>query len=237
MAESAVERYFDFVRIQMQDSMWPAVQRLRYDVYCVEMKFLQAAEYPDGLEGDEFDARSSHYAAVDQEKQVIATLRLVRDDGGGFPLERHTSALYPEFYELPRAHTVEISRLILAKHYRRRANDTRYGTDVGPDPKAAGNNPTHPAQRRSKYPLILFGLFRCMFEESLNNGLTHWIAAMEPWLQDFLGRFGFRFVPVGDAVQYYGEVIPYSASVQQIFETVSNMHPDVLKVMFGGESA
>ena len=228
------KQFFDFVRVESTDALWSDIQRLRYEVYCEEMKFLDAARYPNGLESDEFDVHSSHYAAINGEKQTIATLRLVRDRGLGFPLEHHAASLHPSFYEVPRAHTIEISRLILARRYRRRANDTRYGTDVGPDAGAASGNPDHPAQRRSKYPLILFGLFRCMFEESMDTGLTHWLAAMEPWLQSFLDRFGFKFVPVGDPIEYYGQVVPYMAKVQDIFETVSNMHPDVLKLVLGG---
>ena len=228
-------QYFDFVRVETHDPLWTEVQRLRYDVYCVEMKFLEATDYPDGLEGDEFDAHSVHFAAIDKERQAIATLRLVRDGDLGFPLERYAAALHPSFHALPRHKTVEVSRLILAKHYRRRAYDTRYGTDVGREPR--GRGATHPVQRRSPYPLILFGLFRCMFEESVDTGLEYWVAAMEPWLQAFLGRFGFTFVPVGDPLEYYGLVVPYAARIQDIFETVATMRPDVLSLVLGHDSA
>ena len=235
MAEPASpSQYFDFVRVEMTGATWVDVQRLRYEVYCREMQFLDAERYPTGLEGDEFDAHSVHFAGIDREKEVIATLRLVRDGGIGFPLEHHAAALHRSFYELPRDKTIEISRLILAKRYRRRANDTRYGTAVRPDPAAGDADAAPGAQRRSPYPLILFGLFRCMFEESMNTGLEHWVAAMEPWLQSFLERFGFKFVPVGDPIEYYGQVVPYSARIQDIFETVANMHPDVLKIVLGG---
>lgn len=227
-------KYFDFVRVGMDEPRWTDVMRLRYEVYCLECHFLEAAKYPDGLESDEFDRHCVHFAGVNSENQVIATLRLVRDQGLGFPLEHHADALLPAFYELPRDKTVEISRLILAKRYRRRANDGRYGTGgVGPDPNAA-SNPNHPSQRRSPYPLILFGLFRGMFEESLNTGLEYWLAAMEPWLQAFLEKFGFVFTPVGRPIEYFGEVVPYRAKIEDVFKTVASMKPEVLQVIMGG---
>ena len=39
--------------------------RLRYQVYCLERKFLRAEDYPEGLEHDEFDRHSIHVGAVD----------------------------------------------------------------------------------------------------------------------------------------------------------------------------
>ena len=220
--------YFDFRRVAMTDAFWHDVQRLRYDVYCDELRFLDPANYANKLESDEFDPFSVQFAGVNNEKEAVATLRLVRDSRLGFPLEAHASALSAEFRALPRDKTVEISRLILARKYRRRANDDRYATGgVGGAAPRAG-------QQRSPYPLILFGLFRLMFEESLNTGLEWWLAAMEPWLQTFLNRFGFTFKPVGQPIQYYGEVVPYAAKIEDIFRTVSEMKPEVLQVIMGG---
>ena len=232
MSRPSPRRYFDFVRVEMHDPRWTDVQRLRYDVYCLEMKFLEAADYPTGLETDEFDVHSVHFAAVNDEAGTVATLRLVRDGGLGFPLERHAGALHPSFSALPRDKTVEVSRLILARSYRRRVNDMRYGLDIGPD-RTVTPLANRPVQRRSPYPLILFGLFRCMFVESTKAGIEYWVAAMEPGLQTFLDRFGFRFVPVGDPLEYYGEVVPYAARIQDIYETVATLRPDVLKVVLG----
>jgi N-acyl amino acid synthase of PEP-CTERM/exosortase system len=222
-------KYFDFVRVEMSDGLWFDVQRLRYDVYCEELQFLDPTRYPDKLETDAFDEFSMHFAGVDHEKQAVATLRLVHDSHLGFPVESHATSLFPDFYAMPRHQTVEISRLILAGRYRRRANDGRYGTSVGPD--KGGDRPG--ARPRSPYPLILFGLFRLMFEESVRSGLQWWLAAMEPWLQIFLSRFGFVFKPVGHPIEYYGQVVPYAARIEEIFRTVSKMKPEVLNAIMG----
>ncbi|PYN83513.1 MAG: PEP-CTERM/exosortase system-associated acyltransferase [Candidatus Rokuibacteriota bacterium] len=227
-------RYFDFARVGMDEPRWADVQRLRYDVYCLECQFLDAAKYPDGLESDEFDPHSIQFAAFNSEHEAVATLRLVRDGGLGFPLEHHVDSLLPAFNDLPRDRTAEISRLILAKRYRRRANDGRYGTGgVGPATQASGGDPNRPAQRRSPYPLILFGLFGQMLQESLGSGLQYWLAVMEPWLQTFLARFGFAFTPVGKPIEYFGEVVPYGARIEDITSAVSSMKPEVWQILTG----
>ncbi len=226
-------RYFDFVRVHVGEPRWDAIRRLRYDVYCTEMRFLDALQYPDGLEDDEFDKHSVHFAALDAEQNVIATLRLVRDQGLGFPLEQHGDALDPTFSDLLRDRTIEISRLVLASQYRRRAHDTRYGIAVESETTARGTDVAGRQYRRSRYPLILFGLFRCMFEESVDTGLEYWVAAMEPWLRTFLARFGFVFTALGPPMQYFGTVVPYGARIADMYETVATMRPEVLDVVLG----
>ena len=50
---------------------------LRYQIYCLECHFLNAARYPDGLETDAYDARSAHFSATNAEGVVAGTARLV----------------------------------------------------------------------------------------------------------------------------------------------------------------
>jgi N-acyl amino acid synthase of PEP-CTERM/exosortase system len=229
-------KYFDFIRVEMADPFWVDLQRLRYEVYCDELKFLDPSNYPTGLESDEFDPVSVQFAAVNAEKQAVATLRLVRDSSLGFPLEHHAASLWPAFSALPRDKTVEVSRLILSPQYRRRANDDRYGVG-GATPIPAHHEARPPVQRRSPYPRILFGLFRLMFEESINTGLEWWLSAMEPWLRTYLSRFGFTFMPVGEPIEYYGQVVPYAAKIEDIFRAVAETKPEVLQMVLGGGGA
>src|SRR5262245_6179302 len=52
--------------------------RLRFQVYCLERGFLNADDYPDKREYDEFDRHSLHLGVVDAEGALIATARLVK---------------------------------------------------------------------------------------------------------------------------------------------------------------
>jgi N-acyl amino acid synthase of PEP-CTERM/exosortase system len=229
-------RYFDFKRLERlepSNGLWDDVQQLRYAVYCVECKYLDASRYPDGRETDEYDPHSVHFAATNERQEMVATLRLVRDSHLGFPLEHHAGSLSADYYKLPRKATAEISRLILAKSYRRRANDGLYGQELGETDAAARAEATY---RRSQYPLILFGLFREMYVESVQMGLEYWVAAMEAGLQRLLSKFGLGLHQVGEPMSYYGEVTPYYASIRQLEQFVMQSRPDVFQFFTSARS-
>jgi N-acyl amino acid synthase of PEP-CTERM/exosortase system len=220
------KRYFDFKRLEPTNGLWDGVQQLRYSVYCLECKYLDAARYPSERETDEYDPHSVHFAATNERNELVATLRLVRDSELGFPLEHHAGSLSADYHKLPRKATAEISRLILAKTYRRRANDGLYGQELGEADAAARAEATY---RRSQYPLILFGLFKEMYLESVDMGVEYWVAAMEAGLQRMLSRFGLGLHQVGEPMSYYGDVIPYYASIRQLERFVMESRPDVFQ--------
>ena len=169
---------------RVPDAALHALQRLRYEVYCLEQRFVDAACCTDGRETDEYDPHAIHFAAATDTGEVVATLRLVLDSPLGFPLERHASSLLDERPRGERARTGEVSRLIIASRYR---------------------------SSTIREPLILFGLFRHLYEESWRLGLDYLIAAMEGKLARLLRRLGFPFAELGDPISYFGQVIPYGA--------------------------
>ncbi|HUG37613.1 MAG TPA: GNAT family N-acyltransferase [Candidatus Limnocylindrales bacterium] len=168
-------------------SFLDAIHQLRYQVYCLERQFLDLSAHPEGLERDEYDRFSVHFAATDESGEVVATSRLVLDSSFGFPLEHRAGGLAPEFYALPRSRIGEISRLILATPHRGTAE-----------------------------PALLFGLLKELFEESRRRGLHGLLASMEPRLARLLRRFGFAFSPIGPAMEYFGLVTPYWATLDTL---------------------
>lgn len=222
------KRYFDFRRLEPTNGLWDDIQQLRYAVYCLECKYLDASHYPNERETDEYDPHSVHFAATNERQEMVATLRLVRDSKLGFPLEQHAGSLSADYQKLPREKTAEISRLIMARSYRRRANDGLYGQELG-DPEKDAQAQAEAKYRRSQYPLILFGLFKEMYLESVNMGLEYWVAAMESGLQRMLSKFGLGLHQVGEPMTYYGEVIPYYASIRQLEQFVMDSRPDVFQ--------
>jgi N-acyl-L-homoserine lactone synthetase len=163
-----------------------AVRRLRYEVYCLERQFVDAALFKEGQESDEYDPHAVHFAATTPSGGVVATLRLVLDSPRGFPLEGHADGLLDQRAEVERARTGEISRLIVAADY-------RSGT--------------------IRQPLLLFGLFRHLYDECVRLGLGYLVAAMEGGLARLLRRLGFSFQPLGAPINYFGEVVPYGATL------------------------
>jgi N-acyl-L-homoserine lactone synthetase len=132
-----------------------------------------------------------HFAATTPSGGVVATLRLVLDSPLGFPLEGYSDGLLDARPRPERQRTGEISRLIVAADYR------------------AGT---------IRQPLLLFGLFRHLYEECGRLGLGYLVAAMEGSLARLLRRLGFLFLSLGDPISYFGEVVPYGA-------TLSSMRP------------
>ncbi len=174
----------DVARRVVPDAGLHAMQRLRYEVYCLEQRFVDAARCADGRESDEYDVHAIHFAAANERGELVATLRLVLDSPMGFPLERHASALLAGRPRSERPRTGEVSRLIIAPRYR---------------------------TATIREPLILFGLFRHLYEESWRLGLDYLVAAMEGGLARLLRRLGFPFVALGEPISYFGEVTPYGA--------------------------
>ena len=112
---------------------------LRYQVYCLERKFLRAEDYPQGLEIDEFDRHSIHVGAVDARGELAGTARAVKISEIGLPLFRHCTT-FPDEMERhpPTTRLVEVGRLSVSRSYRRRTDDDAYGvTTVSPSDSAA----------------------------------------------------------------------------------------------------
>lgn len=166
--------------------MLAAVRRLRYEVYCLERQFVDAATCSEGQESDDYDPHAVHFAATTPSGGVVATLRLVLDSPRGFPLEAHAAGLLDTQPSVERGRTGEISRLIVAADYR------------------AGT---------IRQPLLLFGLFRHLYEECRRLDLGYLVAGMERGLTRLLRRLGFPFLALGEPISYFGEVVPYGASL------------------------
>ena len=188
--------------------MLAEIQRLRYDVYCIERGFLDRNDFPDDREWDAYDEYAVHLLATGADGQVTGTARLVVDSPLGFPLESHAHNLDPVFRTLPRHRTAEISRLAVAKS----------GRSI------------HKSGRQRVHPVVLFKVFREICVESERNGFHYWLAAMEPTLQRLLRRLlGFEFVQIGEPIEYYGQVVPYMASVAEFRATIERDRPDLFE--------
>ena len=179
----------DLERGQRPDDVLTAIQRLRYEVYCLEQKFRDVADCPHGLEQDEYDPHSIHLYATDDSGAVAGTVRLVRRSALGLPVERHGARLSIPTRDIPPGEWAEISRLILGKEYRR---------------------------QRIDHPLLLWGLFGQMYEESRREGISYLVAAMDETLWRLLRRFGLPFAPIGPPMDYFGPVVPYGATLDSL---------------------
>jgi N-acyl amino acid synthase of PEP-CTERM/exosortase system len=214
---------------------------LRYQVYCQECGFLDADDYPDNLETDEYESRSAHVAAHTHDGQLIGAVRLVQATPyERLPFEDHCTA-FEHFQFPPREQCGEISRLVVRKDFRRRPGDSLIGmskdfaekgrlSTIAPHPLAA-----HGKERRSDSPQILLGMYRELYRHSRQHGIRYWFAAMERSLARSLSRMGFHFHPVGPLTDYYGPVTPYMADLHEMETRLKKDNP-FLAAWFHDES-
>jgi N-acyl amino acid synthase of PEP-CTERM/exosortase system len=173
--------------------------RLRYQVYCVEREFLDADNYPDQLEVDEFDRYAWHFGTLDSTGRLVATARLVAPSILGLPLFRRCS-IFPEEVELytPHQRIVEVSRLSMS----------RTALNAGIFAGLSGSR-VRPIRSKAARNSVSYSLYRGLYQESKRAGLSHWAVATEASLQRAVGGYGFPFRAIGPAIDYFGPVTPY----------------------------
>jgi N-acyl amino acid synthase of PEP-CTERM/exosortase system len=199
---------------------------LRYGVYCVECRFLDAAEHPDGLESDVYDSVSAHFGAFNLSHELVGYVRLVPPDAfGRLPWESRCGALLAGTQLPPRVSCAEISRLMVRADYRRRRGDTLSG--VGQPLQELPEM----RERRTSSPQILLALYRQMYQYSLAHGLRHWYAAMERPLARSLKRLNFAFIQIGEQADYFGPVAPYLADLRELELRLERTQPALLAWM------
>ena len=225
--------HFKFGRVALGETS-PArtnIFALRYDVYCLECKFLDANDYPDGIETDEYDGRSVHFTAHSLVGELVGSLRLVHAAASeSFPFELHCEAPFEGAVLPPRDQCGEVSRLVVRRTYRRRVGDSLAGIPQAFLSDDSPGLPTWrlPGERRSNSPELLLGLYRQMYQYSLECGIRYWYAAMERSLARALSRLQFVFVPIGKEVDYYGPVTPYLADLRELESRLNERAPDLL---------
>lgn len=215
---------FEFKRISHDDPLLIEVYKLRYKVYCEEWGFEQPEDHPGEIEKDVFDAHSVHFVAIRKDTQkVIGTTRIILHSKSGFPIEEHC-CINDDILKSNKAHWGEISRLAVSKEFRKRAADDCIHKNEDPlihDVKSPFK------EKRKNENQIVINLYRCIYRESMERGLTHLYAVMAKGLFLLLNRIGICFTQVGPGIEYHGMRTPYICSVQDIMEEFSRKNKDL----------
>lgn len=214
--------YFQFSKVArgtVEPRILNDIYALRYDVYCLECEFLESKDFKEGLETDEFDVCSTHFATYAEDRTMVGTVRLVQPkEHQAYPFEGHCKP-FDEFVWPARDGAAEISRLVVRKTYRRRRGDSMQGVsqdflEKGSTASIAPRSVS--SEQRGNSPLLLLGMYREMYRYSRANGIRYWYAAMERSLARSLDKMGFKFVPIGPQVNYYGPVTPYMVDLNDL---------------------
>lgn len=186
---------------------------LRYQVYCLERKFLPADDYPNRMETDRFDRHAVHVGVINTAGEVIATARLIEVTDAGLPLLGHCTLHDPAIARpAPSRRVVEVSRLSVSRRYNRRAGDNFYSLQ-GITERPDGD------ERRGGGEIVMT-LYKALYQASKRRGYTHWLAATERSLQRLVARYGFPFWAAGPEVDYYGLVAPYLMDLSEFDQTI-----------------
>ena len=207
------------------------IYRLRYEVYALEFGFENPNDFPDKLEKDAFDPYSVHFIALNEDDDIIGTVRLILNSEKGFPIE-HASEI-TDFHDKPSPDKLtEVSRLAVSKNLRRRPEDGIHGIESY-IPLSQGGVSDVPDQNdtikeKRQRPAIILGLYRAAYHKCKELGITHMYMITEKKLFHALYKFGFIFKKVGNPVEYHGKRTPYATSWKTIEEHMAKEHSELL---------
>lgn len=201
------------------------VFRLRYKVYCEEWGFERPEDHPKGVETDEYDEHSIHFAAL-RDGQLVGTVRMILNSEKGFPIEKHCK-IDVDLSTLDRDKICELSRLAISKEYRRRAEDALIHGNI--DKYTSINTSTSTTGERRRRQEIVIGLYKRIYVMSKKMGITHWYAVMARGLYLLLRRMGIFFVPIGPEVFYHGFRTPYLGSIEEMERQMSKANVELMQ--------
>jgi phenylacetate-CoA ligase len=223
--------YFEATSIDEVPALLEKSYHLRYQVYCLERKFLSAEDYPQEVESDEFDRHSIHVGAVDTRGELAGTARIVRVSEIGLPLFRHcTRFVHEAEFQAADTHIVEVGRLIVSRTYRRRVGDDPYGVNHASKDTSANRG----EDRRRGREDVLQTLMKAVYQVTKRIGATHWLAAMEAPLERLLVQYGLPFRLIGPESDYFGLVAPYKMDLKEFDSVILSGRLPVLDNLVAG---
>ena len=194
---------------------------LRYQVYCLERRFVDATQFPDGLESDALDNQSVQGLLLDRlSNEAIGTVRLILPGQERLPIH---SMLWRQninpIFHFPDDKCAEVSRFALSRQFLRQIREA----------------PSCVESRPSSYSgLPRLGLVQVLLQITVDQGVTHWAAMMQPSLLRMLAAMGIHFKPIGPLVAYHGMRQPCVCDVAQMLKRLFREKPDNWQVVTDG---
>ncbi|MGA2262178.1 MAG: PEP-CTERM/exosortase system-associated acyltransferase [Acidobacteriota bacterium] len=222
---------FEYKKVSTDDPFINEVYKLRYKVYCEEWGFEKQEDHPGGMEKDQFDEHSVHFVVMRKgDNQVIGTIRMINNSEKGFPVEQHFQ-IDTDLSAFNKDRFGEISRLAISKDYRKRATDAViFGgntiNDMAVDNMFGG--------RRKIGNDIVFGLYKCIYQESVARGHKYLFAVMARGLFLLLKRIGIVFEPIGPTKFYHGLRTPYLGRIDTMLQELIRSNPALYEEFAAG---
>ena len=217
--------YFE-TRLADRPALIEAAHQLRYQVYCLERKFENAAEHSSGLETDQYDSHAIQGLLFHRPtERAIGTVRMILPadlDVGRLPIEqflRNNGIDLSDYVDIERS--VEVSRFAISKEFRRRRTDDLM----------MATHPLSPQDSARQANLAFLSLVQFFLRQSIERRVLYWTAVMEPMLVRMLGRMGIHFRPLGPVVDHHGLRQPSWSYIPTVLDELKREHPDYWEVV------
>ena len=229
---AAFNEYFEVIDVDTPELLREAF-RVRYQVLCIEQRApgFPASRYPEKMESDDYDHHSSHILLRHcPSGAIVGTARLILPDPldpkKPFPTERHMTLNSDpvDIANIPRQNLGEISRLHIAREFRRRKEDQER-SEAGVAVEENGIK----IRRRFPHPILALavGLIRI----SAVHDITDWISIMDPALNRLLSLYGLQHDSIGPLTEYYGQRGPYYANLNHMLDRMNKKHKDIWELV------
>lgn len=206
------------------------VYRIRYKVYCQELRYEREEDCRDGMERDIYDSRSIHCLLMHRASGLYAgCARLVLaahdDPEAKFPFEKvcgdNLLLNSIDLNNFTRYCSGEVSRLAVTSEFRKRKGEALVEHGVSEEIELVDDERRH-------FPLIALGLYLATISIILEGGFDNAFSIMEPRLARHLRRFGVPARQIGDVVEYHGKRGPFHATSEEILK---GLHPEVYELL------
>jgi N-acyl amino acid synthase of PEP-CTERM/exosortase system len=183
--------------------------RIRYQVYCEDLKYEPSDRFPEKMETDFYDEQSIILLLLHKESQSYAgCVRLIipQPQRLSLPFElacnHKISKDIIDLNQLSRHSMFEVSRLAATSAFRKRKGEsqTTDGLTVNEETRA---------EERRGFPMVPLSLYLGVLGIMLETNLEHLFTMMEPRLARHLKYVGFHFHQIGDLVNYHGRRGPF----------------------------
>ncbi|CDH43769.1 PEP-CTERM/exosortase system-associated acyltransferase [Candidatus Contendibacter odensensis] len=205
MRPSVNRRFDDSYQVILADTEASrAVHRkIRYQVYCMERRFENPADFPAGEESDRWDAHAAQFIVRQRDSGAwIAAIRLVLPYAASFPLETLYCLTPGHADHIQRRQLGEISRVCIIRspnpHHGNPYLDCGFG-HVTPD-------------RESQ---VMLGLIRTIVVYGLERGIEHCYVLVTDAFARLLRRIGVVLHSVGTATEHRGFRAPYLMGLRE----------------------
>ncbi|ETX00411.1 PEP-CTERM/exosortase system-associated acyltransferase [Candidatus Entotheonella palauensis] len=226
-------QYFD-VALASTPEQKQQVYRIRYNVYCEELKFEPAECFPDREESDEFDPQSLHCLITHKSSRMPAgCARLIPPAGpcrqGHLPFEKHCSGgldkAFLDKLEGDRHTVCELSRLAVEVPFRRSrgAGKPRPFDVEGLDCSR---------QERRTFGLTPVACAVSVIALASLTGRPDAFCITEPFLAKYLRRFGLNAQRIGQEIYHRGWRAPYFIHSEGVRETAPADLRDLYDAIF-----